>query len=291
MAQPARFLVALKARPSSANVRLYVSGAVIGFFVLVAIAGPELYPFEAEAVRLEARLLPPGSQTASGSFLLGTDSLGRDLLGQLIYGARVSLLVGAGTVFGAGLGGFLVGLAAGYYGGWLDRITMRLADIQLSLPPIVLAILLTGVIGPSIGTLIFALALTRWVVFARVTRSSAIVARERPFVESARLAGLSHWQIARSHIAPFTVSPLLVVGTLEIGLVILAEAALSFLGLGTSRQQPSWGLVIANGRDVLVDAWWVSIMPGIALMAVVVSVAVFGDELRDRLQPDVSVAS
>ncbi|WP_162606195.1 ABC transporter permease [Jiangella asiatica] len=269
-----------------AHLRLYLSAGIIAMFVLVAVLGPVFYEFDPVTTDVAARLLPPLSSVDGTSYPLGTDPLGRDLLGQIIYGARISLGVAAGTVLGGLVVGAVIGIISGYFGGRLDSFIMRLADIQLAVPPILLAILMVAVLGPGIQTLIVALAITRWVFFARVSRSSVLVARERPFVEAARVSGLSHRQIMMSHIARFTVSPLLVVATMQIGLVILAEAALSFLGLGASAQEPSWGLIIANGRGVLLEAWWISTLPGVALSLLVVSVAVFGDELRDRLQPD-----
>jgi peptide/nickel transport system permease protein len=270
------------------RLRLYAAASVTAIFVFMALLGPYIYDFDPVATNLRARLLPPGSRLPTGELmLLGTDHLGRDLLGQIIFGARVSLLVAVATVVIGGGVGTTIGLISGYFGGIPDSVSMRLADVQLAVPSVMLAILFVAVLGPSISTLIVALSISRWVIFARVARSSALVARARPFVDAARIAGLANWQILVHHIAPFTLSPILVIATLQIGLVILAEAALSFLGLGTSIQQPSWGLIISNGRDHLLDAWWISTLPGIALSLVIVSIAVLGDELRDTLDPTI----
>lgn len=276
-------------RKWATRLRLFGSAGIIAAFILVALIGPLVYPFDPVATNVVARLLPPLSSFDGVAHPFGTDSLGRDILGQMIFGARITLLVAAGTVLGGLIVGAVLGTVSGYFGGILDSVIMRVADMQLAVPPILLAILMVAVLGPGVGTLIIALAITRWVFFARVARGAALVARNRPFVEAAAVSGLSHRQIISAHIARFTVSPLLVVATLQVGLVILAEASLSFLGLGTSPQEPSWGLIIANGRDVLLEAWWISALPGIALSLIVVSVAVFGDELRDRFQPDLRV--
>jgi peptide/nickel transport system permease protein len=271
--------------PSRAAARLWASGTVVLGFIVVAIVGPMLYDFDPVTTNLSARLVAPFSSDPEGTFyLFGTDQLGRDVLGQVIFGARVTLTVAGGTVLLGLLVGAALGMISGYAGGWLDMVIMRFVDVQLTIPPIILALLMVAVLGPGVGTLIIALSITRWVVFARVARSAALVASTRPFVDAARISGLSGRQILVSHIARFTVSPLLVVATLQIGLVVLAEAAISFLGLGAPPTQPSWGSIIANGRSVLVVAWWISTIPGIALSLLVVSVAVFGDELRDRLQ-------
>lgn len=271
--------------PNRSSVRFWTSGVVLAGFILMAAVGPYVYTFDPVATNLRARLVPPLSSGPEGTFyLLGSDQLGRDLLGQLIIGAQVTLTVAAGTVALGLLIGAPLGMISGYAGGWLDMLIMRIADMQLAIPPIILALLMVVVLGPSVGTLIVALSITRWVVFARVARSAALVAEARPFVDAARVSGLSSFQILFSHIARFTVSSLLVVATLQVGLVVLAEAAISFLGLGASPTRPSWGLIIANGRSVLAAAWWVSTIPGVALSMLVVSVAIFGDELRDRLE-------
>lgn len=267
--------------------RVLVPPAIpVVLFVVVAIIGPMIIPYDAVHVSVADRLLAPGERMRDGTIAwLGTDRLGRDLLAQVVAGARVSLLVGAFTVIIAGAVGTLLGITTGYFGGAFDNVVMRLADIQLAFPPILLAILIAAVLGPSVTNVVITLAITRWVKFARVIRSSALAAKERDFVHAARAIGAGPPRILARHVLPFTLSPLIVIATVEFGLVILAEAGLSFLGLGTPEALPSWGLTIAAGRDYLVSAWWISAIPGLALVLVVVAVGSFGDRLRDYLDP------
>lgn len=269
--------------PNRYGARLVFGLAVIILFVLTALVGPYLYDFDPRSADILSRLKPPFSILSDGSIaLLGTDDLGRDILGQMIYGARVSLAIAAGTVIGAGVVGSALGILSGYMRGALDAIIMRLADIQLAIPPIVLAIMIVGVLGPGIPQLTLALAFTRWVMFARVARGATLVAREQTYVEAARVTGLRDWQIMTFHILPSVIGPVLVVATLQLGLVILAEASLSFLGLGTTPLQPTWGLIISHGRGLVDTAWWISVMPGLALALIVVAFAMVGDALRTR---------
>ncbi len=255
-------------------------------FVLAAVIGPIVVAYDPVTTHTGERLKPPGSVLDSGSVAwLGTDQVGRDMLAQVFQGARISLLVAAGTILAAGLFGLLVGLVAGYYGGPIDAIAMRLADIQLGFPSILLAILIAAVLGPSFVNIILTLAVTRWVTFGRVARASTLSARELEFVQAARALGARDLRIIMRHVLPAALTPLIVIATVEVGLVIIAEASLSFLGLGTPSDQPSWGLVIANGRAYLNTAWWISTMPGVALSLVVLCVGIFGDRLRDYLDP------
>jgi peptide/nickel transport system permease protein len=256
----------------------------LAIYVLAAIFGPLLVPYDAKGIHLPDRLLSPGSALSSGGrALLGTDQVGRDVLAQVIAGSRVSMLVGVVTVVIAGILGSLLGIAAGYAGGWFDSLVMRIADVQLAFPPMLLAILIAAVLGPSVVNVIFTLALTRWVIFARVARASALTLRERDFVDADRVLGASRWQILRDDILPGALGPLLVLVTAQFGLVIVAEASLSYLGLGTPASMPSWGLTISAGRDYLGTAWWISTIPGIALALLVGCIAIFGDRIRDHL--------
>jgi peptide/nickel transport system permease protein len=254
-------------------------------FVLVAAIGPAVVTYDPVTVRTGDRLKPPGEEVAGARAWLGTDQVGRDLLAQVLQGARVSLLVGLATVAVAGLIGLFVGVLAGYYGGAIDAVSMRLADIQLAFPSILLAILIAAVLGPSVTNVIITLSLTRWVTFARVARASTLATKERDFVQAARALGAGDRRLLGRHIVPATIAPLIVIATVEVGLVIIAEASLSFLGLGTPPDQPSWGLIVANGRAYLNTAWWISTMPGLALSLVVLAVGRFGDQLRDILDP------
>ena len=268
------------------RVRLALWGLPIVLFVAAAVVGPTIVEYNAVQVRLNARLLAPGSTLPDGSRAwLGTDQVGQDVLAQVLQGARVSLLVGASTVALAGLFGLVLGVLAGFHGGWLDAVIMRFGDIQLAFPSILLAILLAAVLGPSVLNAIVALALTRWVTFGRVARASTLATKEWEFVIAARAIGADTPRLLVRHLVPSTLAPLIVIATVEVGLVIIAEASLSFLGLGTPPDQPSWGRVVANGRDYLNNAWWIATMPGLALSLVVLSVGVFGDRLRDYLDP------
>lgn len=258
-------------------------------YALIALVGPAVISYDPVTVRIGQRLKPPGTVLEDGSRAwLGTDQVGRDMLAQIVRGARISLLIGLATVVVAGLAGSLLGLVAGYFGKALDNVIMRLADIQLAFPSILLAILIASVLGPSIANVIITLAFTRWVVFARVARATTLVTKEREFVTATRASGAGTARIVLRHIAPALVAPFLVIATVEMGLVIIAEASLSFLGLGTNPSQPSWGLVIANGRDYLNTAWWIATLPGMALCLVVLGVGIFGDRLRDALDPRLS---
>lgn len=265
---------------------LLLAGIPLLFFVLAAIVGPLVVPYDPITTRTGERLLPPGTVLSDGSVaILGTDQVGRDLFAQVLQGARISLLVAAGTILAAGLIGLVVGVLAGYYGGVLDMVAMRIADIQLGFPGILLAILIAAVLGRSITNVIITLSLARWVTFGRVARASTLTTRELEFVEAARALGASDARVLLRHIVPATLTPLIVIAAVEVGLVIISEASLSFLGLGTPPDQPSWGLIAANGRAYLNTAWWISTMPGIALSLVVIAVGILGDRLRDLVDP------
>jgi peptide/nickel transport system permease protein len=266
--------------------RLLAGAIPLLLFLVIATLGPVLVPYDSVSVRTGERLKPPLEVLRDGSIaLLGTDQVGRDLLAQVLQGARISLLVGLSTVALAGTVGLLVGVLAGYHGGWLDAVAMRIADVQLAFPSILLAILIAGVLGPSITNVILTLSLTRWVTFARVARAATLATKQREFVHAARALGAGDARLLGLHVVPSTVGPLVVVATVEVGLVIIAEASLSFLGLGTPSDQPSWGATIANGRAYLNTAWWISTMPGLALSLVVLAVGRFGDLVRDMLDP------
>lgn len=271
------------------EIRLFLWGLPIIIFVLIAIFGPMLVPYDSVRVRTGDRLKPPGAILRDGSRAwLGTDQVGRDMLAQVLQGARISLLVGAATVVIAGLIGMALGTISGYRGGFLDSLLMRLADIQLAFPSILFAIMIAAVIGPSVFNVIITLAITRWVVFSRIARAATLSTKEKEFVTAARSIGATGQRQLARHIVPSIIAPLIVIATVEVGLVIIAEASLSFLGLGTPPSQPSWGQTIAQGRDYLNNAWWISTIPGIALCLVVISVGVFGDRLRDYLDPRMS---
>lgn len=266
--------------------RIVAPLVVIGLFVLGAIVVPLLYGFDPLHTDLLWRLKPPGATLPDGSIaLLGTDQVGQDLLAQMMMGARVSLTVGVSTLLVAGVFGVLLGLLAGHFGGWVDNVLMRVADVQLAFPAILLAILLASVLGASLWNVIVVISITNWVVFARVTRSQVLSLRSREYVEAARTLGASNWHIIFRTLLPGCIAPVLVVATVEFGHVVLLEAALSFLGVGVPLGTPSLGTTISNGTAYLGTAWWISTLPGIALAILVLATGILGDALRDRFDP------
>jgi peptide/nickel transport system permease protein len=271
-------------RPGSARIRFAL--AVVAVYVVAALAGPVLLAYDSVVTRTADRLLPPGSRTSDGGLaVFGTDQVGQDLLAQMLQGARVSIAVGVATLLLAGLIGVTTGVVAGYFGGWVDGVLMRLADVQLTFPSILLAIFIAALLGPSVVNVVIVLAVSNWVTFARVVRSQVLTVRGREYVDATRTLGAGTWHVVRRCILPACVAPVLVVATVELGHVILAEASLSFLGLGTPTSIPSWGVTIANGRNYLAEAWWIATIPGLALALLVVAFGVLGDALRDRFDP------
>lgn len=262
-----------------------VSQAVIVLYILVAVIGPFLIPYNATDTNTIDRLQPPGASLSDGSIsLLGTDQVGRSIAAQVVSGSRVSMLIAAATVGGAGALGLVLGLVAGYFGGWSDSLIMRLGDIQLAFPSILLAILIAGVLGPSVTNVIITLAITRWVIFARVVRASALIASKTESVEGARLLGVSNFRVLVRYILPRVLGPLAVAATVQVGLMVIAEASLSFLGLGVPLDQASWGSIIANGRDYLSSAWWIAVFPGVALVLLVVATGMATDHSNSSNQ-------
>lgn len=268
------------------SARITVPLIVIALFIIGAIVVPIVYGFDPLRTEVLLRLQPPGSTLANGSFaVFGTDQVGQDLFAQMMMGARVSLTVGVSTLLVAGVFGVLLGLLAGHFGGWVDNVLMRIADVQLAFPAILLAILLASVLGPSLGNVIVVISITNWVVFARVTRSQVLTLRSREYVEAARTLGASHAHIIFRTLLPGCIAPVLVVATVQFGHVVLLEAALSFLGVGVPLGTPSLGSTIFNGTAYLSSAWWVSTLPGVALATLVLATGILGDALRDRFDP------
>jgi peptide/nickel transport system permease protein len=259
---------------------------IIIILVLPALLANVLTPYSPVNISLPDRLRPPfWEQGGSLAHPLGTDPMGRDLLTRLIYGARISLLVGfLGLLVGGGVGAGL-GLIAGYAGGRLDAFLMRVTDTTLSFPIILFAILLVVILGGSLLTVVFAVALVLWARFARVIRGEVLSIRERDFVAQARIAGSSSVRIMRVHLFPNVLNTLVVLLSLQIGWVIIVEASLSFLGAGVPPPTPTWGSMIAEGRDYIASAWWVSFFPGLAILVTVLAFNLFGDWLRDALDP------
>jgi len=266
------------------KLKIKLASIPIIIFILAGIFGPLLLDFDPTETFIDERLLPPGSTLKDGTVAwLGTDQLGRNVLFQIIYGTRISLLVSLATVVLGGGVGVLLGLISGYFGGKIDSIIMRIADVQLAFPAILLAILIAGVLGPSITNVIITLSITRWVTFARVARSTTLSTKKKSFVDAAKVQGASHFKIIFKYILPMCMSSIMVIVTVQLGLVIISEASLSFLGLGVPSSQPSWGYLISLGRDYINSAWWIATMPGIALSILVVCVGFIGDKLRDIL--------
>ena len=265
-----------------------VVGAIVilVIIVLVAMSAPVLAPYDPDKISLRDRLKPPGSADTEGSVhYLGTDHLGRDMLSRLIYGSRISLLVGATTVLIGGTLGMLLGMLSGYYGGALDDVIMRLAEIQLAFPSILLYIAVLAVLGPGLEKVILILGITSWVTYSRVVRGEVLSIREKEYVESARSIGCSDRRIMGRHILPNIVAPLIVIASFAVANAIVVEASLSFLGLGVPSSVPTWGAMLAHSRDYLRDAWWPVTFPGLAIMIVVLSINFVGDWLRDFLDP------
>jgi peptide/nickel transport system permease protein len=272
--------------------RTALFGLVVVLAVVVtAVAAPLLSPFDPIEQDLgDLRLKPPGFRDAEGRLHpLGTDHLGRDLLARVIHGARPALLVGFAAVVISGVIGMAAGLVAGYFGGRLDDVLMRLADVQLAFPFILLAIAVIGVLGPSLGTIIVVIGVSSWVVYARIVRSAVLTLREREFVQAALALGGGDGRIVLRHILPNALTPWLVVATLDMARVIVIESALSFLGLGVQPPTPTWGGMLADGRVYISTAWWLATFPGLAILVTVLGINLFGDGLRDTLDPRLKV--
>lgn len=273
-------------RRSDVRLRIAIPIIVIAVIALGAIVIPILYDYDPLKADLVSRLKPPGTELPDGSVaIFGTGQIGADLFAEMMAGARVSLIIGAATLLIAGVAGVLIGLLAGYYGGWLDAVLMRVADIQLAFPAILLAILLASVLGQGVLNVIIVLSISNWVVFARVARSQMLALKKREYVEAARTLGLGDAHIIFRTLFPGCLPPILVVATVELGHVILAEAALSFLGVGVPLGTPSLGSTISSGTQYLTTAWWISTLPGILLVVLVLATGILGDAIRDRFDP------
>jgi len=256
------------------------------FMVVPALLAPQIAPYDPLKGSLSKRLKPPvWMEGGSMDYPLGTDKLGRDILSRMIHGARVSLAVSLVAIFVGGILGTGLGIMSGYFGGRVDALLMRLVDISLSLPTILLALVLVAAVGPSFGTVIIVLVVLLWARYARLVRGETLSIKQRDFIARARVAGASHTRIMARYIFPNVVNSLIVLATLQVGYVILLESALSFLGAGLPRPTPAWGLMIADGRELIVTAWWVSMFPGLAIMFTVLALNLLGDWLRDHLDP------
>ena len=268
-------------RDLTKNKAVPVGLAVLLAIVTAALFAPFLAPQDPNETDVARRLVSPGE---FGN-LLGTDNLGRDILSRIIYGARVSLIVGVLGVLSSGIFGVLIGAISGYYGGKLDDVGNWIMNVQLTIPFILLAIALVTIFGPGLRNMIIVLAITQWVIYARVIRGSVLAVKEADFVEAARAIGASQARILIRHILTNSLAPLIVVATFQLARLVLYEASLSFLGLGVPSNTPSWGSMISDGRAYLATAWWVSTLPGVAIMLFVLSVNILGDWLRDEMDP------
>ena len=266
--------------------RVGLLGTVIVLFVLlITLFGPLLSPHDPLEHNLRSRFEPPGYSDTKGTYVLGTDQLGRDILSRVIAGARVSVFVGVVSVIIAGVIGVSYGLLSGFVGGLLDNFMMRVADAFLAIPFIVLVVAVSGVVGAGLITLIVILGVTSWVTYARVTRAEVLAAREMDYVMAAKALGQNDLKIMFKHILPNVTGSIIVLATMMVATTMLAEAALSFLGLGVQPPTVTWGLMLSDGRQYIGSAWWMSTFPGIAITITVLGVVFLGDWLRDLLDP------
>jgi len=267
-------------------VKIWLGGAILILLVVCGLAAQNLAPYDPQEQMLEYRLRPPGwGSGESGRRWLGTDNLGRDILSRIIYGSRISLLVGASTVLLAGLLGCLLGALAGYFGNLTDEIISKVAEIFLAFPFLLLAIALMAFLGQGLMNLIVALMMSRWVQYCRVVRGEVLSLKERDFVVAARALGAKDFYILLRHVVPNTLASVTVIATFAMAIVIIAEASLSFLGLGVPPSIPTWGSMLSEGRVYMYRAPWLTISPGLAIFITVFGINLLGDGLRDILDP------
>lgn len=256
--------------------------AIIGVYLLAAVFGPMFIDYDPVATSVTERLLPPGSVTESGTALLGTDGVGRDVLAQVVHGARTSFVIGIAVVLITGTIGIALGAVAGYFGRFPDLAISRLIDIMMAFPGILLAIIIAGLLDRGMHVVIIALSIGGWVGFARLSRGIAMSVREREWVDAARTMGVSTSGTLTRHVVPFLAGSVIALATIELASAVLAEAALSFLSLGLPPDVVSWGQSIAGGREYLATAWWITVFPGAALTILVICVGLIGDRLTRR---------
>jgi peptide/nickel transport system permease protein len=261
--------------------RLAIVGAACIFMVfLVAFLAPVLSPYDSEAISVAEKLAPPSWQ-----HWLGTDHLGRDVFSRMLYGARISLLVGFVAVGLSLVIGVFVGAVAGYYGKWVDTVLMRFVDVMMCFPSFFLILTVIALLGPNIINVMVVIGITSWMGTSRLVRAEFLTLRERDFVQAARAIGARDSRIIFYHILPNALAPVFVVATLDVATAILVEAGLSFLGFGVQPPAPSWGNILTAGRDYIFDAWWLTLFPGLAILITVLSFNLFGEGLRDALDP------
>ena len=265
-----------------------IGGVLLGLVVLASVLAPVLTSYDPVKPSFSQRLAPPWGLGGTRAHVLGTDNLGRDMLARLLYGGRISLALAVSAVVMAAVVGVLVGLAASWSGGRTDAAFMRLADVQLAFPVIMLAIAIVAVVGTHPGALIGVLALSGWVLYARTIRAHVLTVRRLEYIEAAHTLGASDLRIVLRHVLPNTVAPILVIGSSQFATMVLLESGLSFLGLGIQPPSPSWGSMLAEGRDYLSNAWWLATAPGLVISLVVLGANLLGDGLRDLLDPHIS---
>jgi len=259
---------------------LLASSMLVLLFIVATTVAPAWFVTHSPTEMSASILQPP-----SAEHWLGTDQYGRDIYSLLVYGSRQSLLIGAGSVLIGGLIGSLLGLAAGYRGGWLDSLLMRFVDTIMTVPGILFAILISATFGPSLKNMIIAVGLSTFPGYARMIRSQVLTVKSAPFIDAARTIGVGHLTMLRRHIIPNCLPPLIVMATIGTGTAILISTGLSFLGLGVIREIPDWGYLLSLGRSYLSVAWWISLFPGIFISILVIAINLLGDELRNMLEP------
>lgn len=262
------------------NAASIIGELLVVLVVIIGIFGPYVAPYDPIRPDPALRLQPPNAE-----HIFGTDELGRDLFSRLMFGARNTLITVAFVLFLVAALGLPLGALAGYLGGWIDEVIMRIGDLVLAFPALVLAMALVVAMGPSLTTAMIAVALVRWPRYARLIRAQVMSYKNRPFVEAARAAGASDWRILTRHILPNSLDPVMVRATVDAGFIILTTASLSFIGLGAQAPEPEWGAMVATGRRYMIDHWWVGLFPGLAIMTAVSGFVLVGDEIRDRLDP------
>jgi peptide/nickel transport system permease protein len=253
---------------------------VMVLFLLAALLAPLIAPYQPLEQNIVDGLKPPSSQ-----YLFGTDKLGRDIFSRILYGARISLFVGVAVVLMSGVVGTLLGVLAGYIGGWADELLMRITDIFFAFPSLILAMAIAGALGPSLPNALIAISAATWPVYARLLRGQVLALKEREFVLAARTVGVPEWKIIVRHLLPNMLAPLLVQGSFDMGGAITAVAGLSFIGFGAQPPTPEWGVMISESRTYMATAWWMGTFPALAIMLVVGSFNLLGDGLRDLLDP------
>ena len=278
-------------RATTSMVRARYPAVAVIFLTLItlcAVFAPQLATKDPNRIEIFDTLLPPLTTNRDGEleYILGTDSSGRDVLSRVVYGARISFFVGLAAVGLGGGAGTILGLTAGYVGGRVDDLIMRLADIQLAYPFILFAIMMLTILGEGVLNLVLVLGIGQWVTYARIARAETLVQREREYVEAVRALGATEWRIMFRTILPNILTPLIVIASFNVAGVILSEASLSFLGLGVPESVPTWGAMLANSRNQLLSgSWWLAVFPGLAIMFTVVSLNILGDWMRDFMDP------